>query len=497
MNKHISHLVLLILLGFMSSSCATILSGTKQTVRLNSSPSGAKVIINGQDKGLVTPCMAELKRKVKPSAYNSRNEYHYLFEKEGYVNTEIIEFRKINSKSFYNCIAYPFSVISFPIDFISGASYKYNENIYANLNPDPKQVSPAKITKNEIKELNEDKQPPVIKILSPDMSRGFKQIVQDETIEITGSASDESGLFEILVNGTPASINNDGAFYARISLSQGSNKITVIAKDKKMNTASESFYIERQSINENISLKPEILDNGNYHALIIGIQEYLDPNLIDLNEPLNDAQKLYNTLTQNYKFETQNVILLQNPTRDEITMALEKYFKTLGESDNLLIFYAGHGYWDEKFKQGYWLAADSRVDNRGTWLSNGTIRDYMRAISCKHSLLITDACFSGGIFKSREAFPDASKAVNELYKLPSRKAMTSGAMNEVPDKSVFLQYLIKRLDENQQKYLSSEELFASFKIAVINNSPQNQVPQFGEIKETGDEGGDFIFIKKD
>ncbi len=39
-------------------------------------------------------------------------------------------------------------------------------------------------------------------------------------------------------------------------------------------------------------------------------------------------------------------------------------------------------------------------------------------------------------------------------------------------------------------------LSASFKIAVINNSPNAQVPQFGEVRETGDEGGDFIFILK-
>ena len=120
----------------------------------------------------------------------------------------------------------------------------------------------------------------------------------------------------------------------------------------------------------------------------------------------------------------------------------------------------------------------------------------MRAIPSKHSLLITDACFAGGIFKSRDAFPDASKAINQMYSLPSRKAMTSGALNVVPDKSVFLEYLIKRLEENQQNYLSAEQLFASFKLAVINNSPEDQVPQFGEVKETGDEGGDFIFIKK-
>lgn len=74
--------------------------------------------------------------------------------------------------------------------------------------------------------------------------------------------------------------------------------------------------------------------------------------------------------------------------------------------------------------------------------------------------------------------------------------MTSGALNQVPDKSVFLEYLIKRLEDNELKYLPAEQLFASFKLAVINNSPEEQVPQYGEVKETGDEGGDFIFIRK-
>ncbi len=164
--------------------------------------------------------------------------------------------------------------------------------------------------------------------------------------------------------------------------------------------------------------------------------------------------------------------------------------------DNLLIFYAGHGYWDEKFKQGYWLPSNASRDNRIKWISNSTIVDFIRGIETTHTLLITDACFSGGIFKTRKAFNDAPPAVTELYKLPSRKAMTSGTLKEVPDKSVFVEYLTKRLESNVEKYLTSEQLFTSFRTAVINNSPVNQIPQFGEIRQSGDEGGDFIFIKR-
>ena len=168
--------------------------------------------------------------------------------------------------------------------------------------------------------------------------------------------------------------------------------------------------------------------------------------------------------------------------------------KTVTENDNLLIFFAGHGYWDEKMKQGYWLPADASYDNSVDWIRNSTIQGYIGSINSKHTLLIADACFSGGIFKTRKAFNDASEGINKLYELSSRKAMTSGTLKEVPDESVFLKYLVKRLNENPEKYISAQDLFTSFRTAVLNNSPN--VPQYGTIKDTGDEGGDFIFIKQ-
>ena len=59
------------------------------------------------------------------------------------------------------------------------------------------------------------------------------------------------------------------------------------------------------------------------------------------------------------------------------------------------------------------------------------------------------------------------------------------------------QFLIRRLEENTNRYLTSEQLFSKLKIAVINNSTNSQIPQFGVINGTGDEGGGFLFIKKD
>lgn len=239
-----------------------------------------------------------------------------------------------------------------------------------------------------------------------------------------------------------------------------------------------------------------LLEGSTFYALIIGVNTYADPAINDLTEPLKDAGRLISTLKQNYTFDEENIRLLANPTRDELIRSLDALAYELTDKDNLLIFYAGHGLWDDQLKKGFWIPADANTDNRANWFSNSDLRDYIGGIRAKHTLLISDACFSGGIFKTREAFSAISPATVELYKLPSRKAMTSGAMTTVPDESVFIEYLLRRLEENSSPVLSAEQLFASFKIAVINNSPTKQVPQFGEIRETGDEGGDFLFIRK-
>ncbi len=235
-------------------------------------------------------------------------------------------------------------------------------------------------------------------------------------------------------------------------------------------------------------------DFGTYHALLIAVEDYADPNVNKLDNPVRDATQLQTALLTHYTFDAKNVTLLKNPTKKDVFTELTRLRMAVKSEDNLLIFYAGHGYWDADMEKGYWLPTDAEHALPTNWIANEDVTGYIRAIKSKHTLLITDACFSGGIFKTRDAFTD-QRAVEEVYKLTSRKAITSGTLTVVPDRSVFLQYLTKKLEENKDKYLSEEQLFGQFKTAVINNSP-GQVPQFGTILNTGDEGGNFIFIRK-
>jgi Caspase domain len=234
---------------------------------------------------------------------------------------------------------------------------------------------------------------------------------------------------------------------------------------------------------------------GKYYALIIGINDYIDPLVASLDKPIRDAEVFYNAITSRYTFNEENVKLIRNATSTQIYEALDYFAEKVKPEDSFLIFYAGHGVWDESAQIGYWLPSDARRNSKKDWFRNSTLRDYLREIKSKHTLLISDACFGGSIFKTRAAFTDATFAINSLYELPSRKAMTSGTMTEVPDQSAFLKYLVERLNNNTEKYLSSEQLFSSLRMAVINNS--KVVPQYGVIQDVDDQGGDFIFILKE
>jgi len=339
-----------------------------------------------------------------------------------------------------------------------------------------------------------DLSPPQISIISPRVDTTFTAHISESNIYLIGRLIDDSGIKSLTINDSAGVLDDNGFFQRSFNLDAGLNVIKIEVSDELSNTSTKFIQLINDGSNESIINGDEFGFTGEYYGLIVGIDNYSDPDLIDLDHPITDATILYSTLVGNYNFEPENLTLLKDPTRADIIKSLDILSHQLTENDNLLFFYAGHGYWDEEKETGYWLPSDAEQFSSVNWIRNSTIQDFVDDINTRHTLLISDACFAGSIFKTRGAFQDASIAVNKLYSLSSRKAMTSGTLKEVPDKSVFIEYFIKRLNENEKKYISSGELYSSFREAVLNNSPN--IPQYGVIQDAGDEGGEFIFIRR-
>jgi len=104
---------------------ATIVSGTKQDVTINSSPSGAEVTINGFVRG-VTPLTLNLKRKQNQSI---------TLKKEGYQAQVVPLSHEFNATFWGNALIG--GLIGSSIDSSTGATIEYKpSNFHITLTPD-------------------------------------------------------------------------------------------------------------------------------------------------------------------------------------------------------------------------------------------------------------------------------------------------------------------------------------------------------------------------
>jgi tetratricopeptide (TPR) repeat protein len=347
----------------------------------------------------------------------------------------------------------------------------------------------------------EDKIAPEIQLISPQVNRGLQIVSENTIIELVGKAKDPSGISTVSINGKPVTkIEEDGLFISSLTLKPGVNNIVINAADKKGNSISKTFTVMGNAVAKkqetDIIIPVSNTESApQFHALLIAANDYVDPKIADLENPVKDATELKNILQANYTFSPKNIETLYNKSREEIMEALVVKSNAMGENDNLLIFYAGHGIAEkDKFGDvdGYWVPSSAKKGLNASYISADDINKALKRSSAKHILVVADACFSGAFTRSLSS--DASIGVQKQYSVPSRKIMASGNLEPVPDNSKFVYYLKKNLKENKEKYLTAKKLFDSFYEAILNNSETS--PQYAAIKNVGDEGGEFVFIKK-
>lgn len=240
---------------------------------------------------------------------------------------------------------------------------------------------------------------------------------------------------------------------------------------------------------------------GDYYALIIGIDDYYG-EYEPLHNAVRDAEAIEQVLKAKYKFDYFITLFDREATRIQILEAFEDLARRVKPTDNVFIYYSGHGEYKEQFNRGYWVPVDARSNSISELISNNDIQTALTGIRSKHTLLISDACFAGEIFRGEVLqipFENSENYYRKVHERPSRKAITSGGIEPVMDTgkeghSVFAFYVIKSLENNEDPFYDASQLYERIKIPVTNNSDQQ--PHFHPIKNTGDEGGQFIFIHK-
>lgn len=235
---------------------------------------------------------------------------------------------------------------------------------------------------------------------------------------------------------------------------------------------------------------------GNQYVFIIAINKYR--YWAPLKNPVKDAQKIKEVLEKRYYVDKVIELYDEDATKGNIIKTFKDLQNEITVNDSLLIFYAGHGYYDEEVtKNAYWIPVDGGGDSvlQENWLPNSIIRGMISGIKSKHILLISDSCFSGDLLVAhRGKLPEINNEyLKSAFQKRSRQILTSGGSETVPDESSFTRQLLLALEENSRPFVDSLMLFDQIRLGVSGSTPM-----FGSLAGTDhQEGASFLLFLKD
>jgi len=267
---------------------------------------------------------------------------------------------------------------------------------------------------------------------------------------------------------------------------------------------------------------------GTYHALIIVINEYknhgnemgfrknsevsllCDGVFLDLEESVRAAQEIKSILVGVYRFEENNVRMLtgkegtEAPTRNNILNYFAEFAKQLKNTDSLLVFFSGHGCFEERLRVGYWIASD------GLKISGEEIRSIYKS-NAKHVFIVSDSCYSAKIFPDITSWhteflgrdPESNvEWIRQKEKLKSRQALASGLGKVTGGRdgniSPFCRAFIDSLKENPDRKIDAQSIMNVIiqKVSPLRERNKQPKPVGGTVSLDEDRGGQFVFQRK-
>lgn len=250
--------------------------------------------------------------------------------------------------------------------------------------------------------------------------------------------------------------------------------------------------------------------DGVRHALIIGVSSH--DFWPALPGPAREAETLGSLLIDSYGYERKNVLILTDssgapPTGEAITSGLERFSRSLGPRDSLLIFYSGRSATDNT-GETHWIPRDGRSESRVGWLGfSDLLKRYIQPASKRAAsiIVICDTPVKTALSVQRpnplssEDLRYAEKA-QELGRRKGCQIIHSGAPYAPGDESTdgmgLLAFrLIRALAENDMPAADMETLLFSPHLTAgrIAGPPLLR----GRLASAADEGGLFILSRSE
>lgn len=250
---------------------------------------------------------------------------------------------------------------------------------------------------------------------------------------------------------------------------------------------------------------------GKKLALIIATNEFnSQEDWPVLKNPLNDARAVGDTLTNQFGYKVQYVL---NESKVVINTKIIALSKELQEDDQLIVYFAGHGdYNDELLDDGFIVCKDSKTiasdPTRDSYLSFNGLSRMLNKLPSRQVMVLLDVCFGGTfgdkVVKTLQPDKEIKYNPNESYvsrqlRLRTRRFISSGGKNVVPDKDLAPQFrnhspfavlLLEALrTKGLNNYLTGSQLFAML---------QDKLPSGPLLGDFGDvqRGSEFVLVGK-
>jgi uncharacterized caspase-like protein len=355
---------------------------------------------------------------------------------------------------------------------------------------------------------------PTIEVVDPPVVSGRRglSVVQvsagivGQQRDIVGKVTAPAGVLSFTVNDRAEKLDDHGLFHVPVMVRAPAVPVKVVAVDRQGKSANVELQLTVDKATpppgQAVKDKPSIAF-GTYHALVIGNTIYA--HWPSLNTPGQDARAIAEVLSRKYGFKTKALL---NATRFDILQALNDLRKMLTENDNLLVYYAGHGHWEQQIQRGYWVPVDSDTDSDVNWISTVAITDILSAMSARHVLIVADSCYSGALTRSALARLEAGMSneardhwLKSMAEKRSRTVLSSGGIQPVLDEgggnhSVFAKAFLDVLASNAE-ILDGQRLGLEVAARVSYAAASVRVeqdPQYAPIRYSGHEAGDFLFV---
>jgi hypothetical protein len=283
-----------------------------------------------------------------------------------------------------------------------------------------------------------------------------------------------------------------------ITLSDGVNELVIVAenRDGSKSKSKREIHVGATALADAARLSRKD------HALIFATDKY--DNWKGLVNPIYDARTISDDLKKIYGFSTE---VVENASQSQVLDKLREYAeKKYGEMDQLVVFFAGHGFYDDTFKEGFVVTRESLPDDpgRNSYLRHSVLRSTINNNPCPHIFLVMDVCF-GGTFDENvgsramddESYkaPSQSEIITRKLKYKTRKYLTSGGKEYVSDGIVGRHSpFAKQFIDAMEKGMGSDGILTLNEIMTYVETLKT-APQFGKFG-SDQLGSDFVFVVK-